>query len=106
LLLPVYRVAVAFITLLWRSRLPRSILPRKLIILGLFRFINSCAGSVGNFRCTPSDTFWAAQDTSMSRECWHLGQESIPSDTFWSDILWLSGRISSKPGAPAFPERK
>jgi hypothetical protein len=53
--------------ILWRSRLPRSILPRKLIILGLFRFINSCAGSVGNFRCTPSDTFWAAQDTSMSR---------------------------------------
>jgi hypothetical protein len=42
-------VAVAFITLKsWRSRLPRSILPRKLIILGLF-FINSCAGSVGNF---------------------------------------------------------
>jgi hypothetical protein len=32
------------------------------------------------------------------KECWHL-VKSIPSDTFWSDILWLSGRISSSQGA-------
>jgi hypothetical protein len=48
LLLPVYRVAVAFITL--KSCVAVATLHlAKEIILGLFRFINSCAGSVGNF---------------------------------------------------------
>jgi hypothetical protein len=56
--------------ILWRSRLPRSILPRKLIILGH----QSCAGSVGNFRCT-SDTFWASGAPACQRECWKHNQE-------------------------------
>jgi hypothetical protein len=48
--LPVYRVAVAFITLKSCGGAVATLhLAKEIIILGLFRFINSCAGSVGNF---------------------------------------------------------
>jgi hypothetical protein len=88
-------VAVAFITLKsCGGRGCHAPSCQGLIILGLFRFINSCAGSVGNFSMHAERHFLGIRSTSMSRECWHLGQEG-PSDTFWSDILWLSGRISN-----------
>jgi hypothetical protein len=101
----------------WRSRLSRSNLVAVAVAtlhlakeinyfgpLPLHQFLRRKRRQF--FRCTPSDTFWAAQEHQhVKRVLAFKVQESIPSDTFWSDILWLSGRISSKPGAPAFPER-
>jgi hypothetical protein len=86
--------------ILWRSRLPRSILPRKLIIL-VFRFINSCAGSVGNFSMHAERHFLGSRAPAC-QESAGIWSRGIPSDTFWSDILWLSGRISSKAGRRHF----
>jgi hypothetical protein len=93
----------------WRSRLSRSNLVAVAVATLHLAKVNYfgplpssiLAPGVGNFRCAERH-FLGSSGAPACQECWHLRSREYPERHFLGDILWLSGRISSKPGAPAF----